>query len=142
MYNDALHLNGWLKYDWDGIPSLDDRPDGYSHGHSIIDSIRDYAYNHGMTGEKHTGLGGHMSMIRNCNLRVYFTEKKCSLEEAMQRFDALLYGGDLITETSYVGYSEYTITGMDLDEFTIGGHDLTYEFDSHMGQYVHLILEC
>lgn len=41
----------------------------------------------------------------------------------------------MFVHTAYVGYSEYTITGLDLEDFVIGGHDLKQEFCSHIGEY-------
>ena len=40
-----------------------------------------------------------------------------------------------------VGYSEYTITGYNLEEFTIGGHNLSYELESHLGEYCWIVIE-
>lgn len=88
------------------------------------------------------GLGGKRSVIENCSMRAYFTQDESSLYEAQMKLVNMMYGGDMETKVSYVGYSEWTITGLDLDKFTIGGHDLTREFDSHMGEYMHLIIEC
>ena len=60
----------------------------------------------------------------------------------MLAMDMFIYGGDIKTKIDYCGYSEWTITGLDLDEFSIGGHELTQEFKPHYGQYMHLIIEC
>lgn len=142
--NGCLYIKGYLTHDYDGIPSVsDDKEPRYSsHKVSIVDEIESYAESHGFLRHKQTGLGGRQSYIRSCNMRAFFSKKECSLVEAHRRFDAMVYGGDLTTDTSYTGYSEWTITGMDLDEFTIGGHNLKREFESHMGEYVHLIIEC
>ena len=75
-------------------------------------------------------------------MRVYFTEKECSLYAAQIAFEEYMYGGDLKTKVSLVGYSEWTITGLNLDEFTIGGHDLEKELSNHIGEYIHMIIEC
>lgn len=63
----------------------------------------------------------------NCNLRIYFTNKKCLLEEARQALDKRLYKGDKRTKVDCEGCSEYTITGLSLDDFSIGVHDLEQE---------------
>lgn len=140
----CLYIKGYLTHDWDGIPSVsDDKEDRYSSPKtSIVERIESYADSHGFLRHKQTGLGGRQSYIRSCNMRAFFSKKECSLAEAHRGFDTIVYGGDLATDTSYVGYSEWTITGMNLDEFTIGGHNLAREFESHMGEYVHLIIEC
>lgn len=85
-------------------------------------------------------LGGKKTIIENANLRIWFSDKECSLEEAQMNFDSFMETGELLTEGHYVGYSEWTITGFNVDELRIGGHDLTSELSNHIGQYAHLIL--
>lgn len=138
----CLYINGYLTTNYDGILSVKYDNSYYGSGDSIIASIESYAERNGFIRKKQTGLGGTQTFIRNCNMRVFFTEKETTLAHAHLLLDAQIYGGDLVTDTSLCGYSEWTITGMDLDEFTIGGHDLKNEFSSHMGEYVHLIIEC
>ncbi len=141
--DDCLYINGFLCRDYDGAPSVSDSDDGYGcSGGSIITMIENYAERNGFFRKTTKGLGGRKSLIENCNIRVYFTEKECSLYAAQIAFDTQMYGGDLKTTVSYVGYSEWTITGLNIDEFTIGGHDLDKELGNHMGEYVHMIIEC
>lgn len=143
-----LHLKGYLCSDYNGIVALSDKnPDDFEYSweieeHSIISSIESFADEYGMTGEHHKGLGGRRAFIDDCNLRAYFTDKECELEEAMMAMDMIMYGGDIKTRIDRCGYSEWTITGLDLEEFSIGGHDLESEFNSHFGEYCHLIIEC
>ena len=59
----------------------------------------------------------------------------------MEQFDMKLYGGEVESEYHQTGYSEYTITGIDIDTFSIGGHDLERELTSHIGEFCHFILE-
>ena len=142
-----LHLKGYLGTDYDGIIALSDAGDEkYTYwgvaGTSITESIESFASGNGMVGEHNKGLGGIKTYIDDCNLRAYFTDKECELEEAMMALDVLMYGGDIKTRVDRVGYSEWTITGLDLVEFSIGGHDLREELKSHCGEYCHLIIEC
>lgn len=139
-----LHLKGYLCSDYDGIISLTDNKETcYSWDkRSIIGDIEDLAHKYGMTGEHHKGLGGRRAIIDDCNIRIWFTDTECELEEAMMSLDNLMYGGDIQTKVTRVGYSEYTITGLNLDEFSIGGHDLDRELSSHYGEYCHIIIEC
>ena len=144
-----LHLKGYLCNDTDGIVALreykteDECPSYFDkYGDSIIDNIFDFASEYGMLGKHHSGLGGRRAIIDDCNLRVWFTDTECSLEEAMLSLDNLMYGGDIQTKVTRVGYSEYTITGLNLNEFSIGGHDLKYELADHYGEYCHIIIEC
>lgn len=44
-------------------------------------------------------------------------------------------------EANYVGYSEWTITGYDLEECTLGGHDLNSILLSHSGEYVNIYVD-
>ena len=139
----CLYIKGYLTTDWDGLPATTQTKEMWSYAQtSIVKKIEEYAQEHGFLREKTTGLGGHQSYIKNCNMKAFFSKKECSLVEAHRNFDAVVYGGDITTDTSYTGYSEWTITGMDLDEFVIGGHNLEREFSSHMGEYMHLIIEC
>lgn len=140
--NNCLYIKGWLKTDYDGVPAVSDSNDRYYDGNSIINKIENYAQSNGFFANTHQGLGGKRSLIENCSMRAYFTQDESSLYEAQMKLVSMMYGGDMETKVSYVGYSEWTITGLDLDKFTIGGHDLTRELDSHMGEYMHLIIEC
>lgn len=141
--NKCLYIKGYLGKDSDGVIAVADKAnyDCYSY-YSIIDEIEDYAEVNGVLSHTDQGLGGRHSIIEKCNMRAYFTKSKTSLYEAQTSLINVMYGGDMQTKVSYTGYSEYTIIGLDLDEFTVGGHDLAKEFHSHIGEYVHLIIEC
>lgn len=39
------------------------------------------------------------------------------------------------------GYSEYTVLGLNTKECTIGGHDLKKEIESHMGEYITIVIQ-
>lgn len=45
-------------------------------------------------------------------------------------------------ESNYTGYSEWTITGYDLDKCTLGGHDINQILLSHIGEYANIRVEC
>ena len=142
-----LHLTGYLTGDYNGIIALTEKQFKDSdissdrYGNSIVTSIEDFAKENGLFGEHSKSLGGRVSYIENCNVRIYFTDKTCSLEQAMLALDNYIEGGDLKTRVNWVGYSEYTITGLDLETFTIGGHDLDNILSCHLGEYCHFILE-
>lgn len=141
-----LHLEGYITTDYNEIVALSKIKPSKSQkiykARSIVEGIEDFAKDHGTLEEHERGLGGREAWINNCNIRVYFTDKECSLENAMLAFDTFIYGGDINTEVEFEGYSEYTITGLELKQFSIGGHDLQKEFLSYYGKYMHLILEC
>ena len=49
--------------------------------------------------------------------------------------------GEIKLQLNYVGYSEWTITGMDLVNFTVGGHDIDWELSSHLGEFCWIIFD-
>ena len=69
------------------------------------------------------------------------TDKECSLEEAEGALVDRLYGDEVYAYLENIGYSEFTITGVDIEELRIGGHDIIEELRSYEGKYVHLVLE-
>lgn len=125
-----LFLNGYVDKDYNGHPSLKEIKDELYGGKSIPNAIQD-RFNY-INLEK--GLGEKITAIPNCNLSIYYTKDICTFEEAQEALLNELYG-DMYVHTAYVGYSEYTITGLDLEDFVIGGHNLEQEFNSHMGEY-------
>lgn len=139
--DNCLYIKGFLTSNYDGVPSVSPYEGSYDK-ESIIERIESYAERNGFFANTNKGLGGKRSLIDDCSMRAYFTTKESSLYEAQMGLVSMMYGGDMETKISYVGYSEWTITGLDIDKFTIGGHDLTSEFNSHMGEYMHLIIEC
>lgn len=124
-----LFLNGYIDKDYNGHPSLKGTKDRIC-GESIPEAIQK-KFNYI---DLERGLGEHITTIPNCNLSIYYIEDICTFEEAQEALLNKLYG-DMFVHTVYVGYSEYTITGLDLEDFVIGGHDLEQEFNSHMGEY-------
>lgn len=128
-----LLLKGYLGIDYDGHPGLDFRknsPSRYSTVSSIPNEIQ-YQFDYDMLNR---GLGEKLTVIPNCSLSIWYTEDECSFEEAQE---ALLnkLDGCLTVRVVLLGYSEYTITDLKLDEFSIGGHDLKRELRDHMGEY-------
>ena len=130
-----LFLNGYITKDYDGHPAFSETKDGYRTS-SIPNAIQDeFDYQ-----ELNRGLGEKLTMIPNCNLTIYYTDDICDYEEAQEALLNALYG-DMMVHISYVGYSEYTITGLNLETFTIGGHDLARELESHNGEYCWIKIE-
>ena len=84
-------------------------------------------------------LGTHDLVIPDCKMNAYFTKSKCSLDVAIRSVYEHLYG-TVCGKAEYTGYSEWTILGLYVDSLTIGGHDLFKEFESHIGEYVHLCI--
>lgn len=128
-----LVLNGWLKKDYDGMPAII-----YN---GFIESIPRLIQNKTKyTDIDEEGLGEYYTNLPNCNMRIYYTDKECTQEEAECALVDKLEGG-LEVDIALEGYSEYTITGYCLEKFTIGGHDLESEILNHIGEYCWIIME-
>lgn len=52
-----------------------------------------------------------------------------------------MFEGRFDLEINLVGYSEYTITGYDVEKCTIGGHNLSNILCNHIGEYVNIVVE-
>ena len=85
-------------------------------------------------------LGRNIDIIHGCSLRLYFTDKPCTLEDA----DILLvskFEGNYYSDKELTGYSEFTITGYDVNKCEIGGHGLVEIIRQHIGEYMILVME-
>lgn len=129
-----LILQGWIGCNSEGNLGLAEEIDDYYE--PIAESIMNY-FNYKNVDK---GLGEKITTIPNANLRCWFSDEKCTVEEAQMNFDSYMLTGNLLTQGYYTGYSEWTITGFYIDKLVIGGHDLKEEFGGHVGQYMHLIL--
>lgn len=130
-----LHLQGWVCWDDDHNISLKtDKP----YRESIQECVTDFLDNKEYYDDG--CLGAERSVIPDVSLKIYATDQKCSLDDAMGSVVANLYG-EVCSDIGYVGYSEYTITGFYCKEFTIGGHDLTNELAGYIGKYIHFVFE-
>lgn len=134
-----LVLQGWLGYD--SIYNLEisqKKPEEFDSWQysSLAEEIMDY-FNY-MYDDR--GLGRKITTIENANLRCWFSDNVCTLEEAQMNFESYMVTGNLLTQGHYIGYSEWTIEGFNIDDLIIGGHDLETELKEHIGQYIHFIL--
>lgn len=85
------------------------------------------------------------SYIPNVAMRVYYSDKECSLEEAQTDF-VLDSMGCLDIYQVATGYSEWTIMGYDTENFKLvsddgGEHDLNAIFAGLEGKYVHILID-
>lgn len=135
-----LHLQGWLCHNEDNLISLKaSKNDSKWAAQSIQSDIFDFAKNSDYYSSP--GLGGQRATIPSAAIRIYATNKECSLDEATGALISHLYGcAD--SDVEYEGYSEYTITGYSNKAFTVGGHNLAVELERYLGKYVHFVLEC
>ena len=136
-----LHLNGFVTSD-DGMIALtkEEQKKWWNGDKPIAESVQDFAREHGWVRDYSDGLGGTKTLLYGANIRIYVTDKECSLEEAESCLIETLCG-DVMTDIALEGYSEYTITGYCLEDFSIGGHDLEQVLTSYIGKYIHFILE-
>lgn len=136
-----LHIEGYLGLDSDKMIAVSYTKEGKDYNRkSIPYTIEKYAQQYGKIIDYDKGLGGTKSYIENVSLRMYATNEKCDLDSAVESLVYKMFG-DVETDISLEGYSEWTITGYCLEDFTIGGHDLERELKSYLGKYIHLILE-
>ena len=131
-----LYLKGYLHiYDYDKEWRLEDgqRYDLSNKSCDLLDKLYEFAIENSFC----IGLD---ILIPNCNLRIYATNNKSTLDEA-QTYLLGVFDGLIESDLYYWGYSEYTVVGFSVDSFTIGGHDLKKELKQYVGKYVHFVLE-
>jgi hypothetical protein len=137
-----LYIEGWVSTDDDGIIAVkENKDDSDWNAESVPNQIKYFAQDHGRVRSVNKGLGGTKAYIFDANIYIYFTDEKSTFEEAQESLICELYG-DVETDIRLCGYSEYTITGYSLEDFSIGGHDLENEINNHIGEYMHFVLEC
>lgn len=132
-----LQLEGWIGLDEKSELGLSKTKSEYARNYwNISEKIMNY-FGYEKTD---VGFGQKTTFIPNAHLSCWFSDEQCTLEETQMNFESYSITGELLTAGHYVGYSEWTITGFDIDCFIIGGHDLNKELRQHEGQYIHLIL--
>jgi hypothetical protein len=137
-----LYIKGWVSKDDDLIIAVkENKDDSDWNAYSLPKQVKEFAYDNGRVRDVKKGLGGTKSYIFDANIYIYFTNEETTLEEAQESLIFKMFG-DVETDIRLTGYSEYTITGYSLEEFSIGGHDLESEISDHIGEYMHFVLEC
>lgn len=143
-----IHLHGWLYKDSNKMLCVrqKQKPNALC-DKNIIEKIEksvETEYRHSME------LCGYQIHNKNAIMRVYVTDKECDIDDAMTYIVARLYGevfvvaklyGQVFADIRNAECSEWGITGFDVEEFRIGGHDLNAELDRYIGQYIHFVLE-
>lgn len=87
------------------------------------------------------GLGYYVCTSEdNIQLRYYISDNEITSKEEIEEkyLEKILGNIDIALEN--VGYSEYTITGYDLVNFKLGGHDLEKIFKNYLGKYACIIV--
>ena len=126
-----LLLNGYLTKDYDDHPSLIEEATSPKFS---AKSIPTKIQNRFGTIFYDVGIGKDISYIPDCCMSIWYTNEKCTFDEAQEALCNYL-DGCMTVEVAYLGYSEWTITGLDLEEFKIGGHNLKKELEDHIGEY-------
>lgn len=79
-------------------------------------------------------------LVPNVFLRFHLSDREVSLYEAEEK-QIMMSIGELDIYTEWYGYSEYTIEGYSVQNFTIGNHDIESILNTYIGKYAHIILE-
>lgn len=85
-------------------------------------------------------IGRDINIIDNCSIRLYFTDKECTLEDA-DLMVATQLDGKYFSDKDLIGYSEYTILGYEINKCEIGGHRLLDIIREHIGEYLIFVME-
>lgn len=141
-----LNLEGFVSFDGADRVIFCKKKNDYYCSIDVVYEIRDFLQKNKIGTAYETdgglyGLGKEIQLISDCNISMYFTKSKKTLEEAMLSVDTILYGGDYEAETDYDGYSEFTITDCELTTLTIGNHDLKEILKTKENDYCHFRLE-
>lgn len=134
-------INGFLNYDDDDLVGISETKNPklrWKEVKSILELLKnEFGYKE-YDGEYY--LGGTKILVPDVSMRIYYTDKECTLEEAESALLDKMYG-TLTVEASLTGYSEYTITGLEITTFTLGNHDIITELESNIGKYCWIIIE-
>ena len=141
------HIQGLIEFDYCGGIDIG--------GTNFIDVMYNIAENDGWVMRHSKGLGGKRAIIDECNIKMYFTDRECDLDEAEISLLTKLDGagffddpankeeleGEFNLLTMLTGYSEFTITGYNIETCTLGGHNLLDILGSHIGEYANIVIE-
>lgn len=76
----------------------------------------------------------------NIQLRYYVSDDEIKSQEDIEEKYLQKILGSIDISVEYVGYSEYTITGYVVENFTLGGHNLEEIFSNYIDKYVCIIV--
>lgn len=143
---DSIHVCGFIEKDLDGLV--------FDFCSESIASIIAGKISEIMTEEtkpslqdNSAGKGNQIEVSMHTPLvfmKMYFSNKKCSIEEAESN---LIFAsiGELDILQEWYGYSEFTIMGYDVESFSLvsinGKHDIQNILESNLHKYVHIVIE-
>ena len=135
-------IQGQITTDhWEGSPCIytDGEAQSLTHifyhlvDYEILDGETCVTYPEGCIGCKEVKTQDVQMFIYYSNKLVDEDTLQLELMEHLEGFiDAIGY---------LTGYSEYTVLGLNTEECTIGGHDLKKEIESHMGEYITIVMQ-
>lgn len=136
MNSRVMNISGFISTNWDGWATINEVP--------FAESMYEFAERYGIAHEYDDGLGGKRAIIKHCSIAMYTSKKRMNFDESQKSFFDYMFGtdGTYEMEANYTGYSEWTITGFDLDKCSLGGHDMNEILVSHKGEYVNIRVEC
>lgn len=73
-------------------------------------------------------------------VQIYSSDTKKPLEQAKTDYLREILGG-VVLEGSLEGYSEYTITGFNIERCWLGGHDIQRIIDAYDHKYLHILID-
>lgn len=133
----TIHLEGWLVNHEEGM--------SFKGSDTIADmlasavSLRCDDYNR--SGSDFGNLFAKDSMnVPNVQMRMHISDNQISLEQAEEK-QILSSIGELDIYTEWYGYSEWTILGYNVENFTVGNHDIEQILRSNEGKYVHILVD-
>jgi hypothetical protein len=139
MNNNIIHLQGFLEISQDGIEF---KGKYNSIAEQIAHEISQLKINY--ENSKHMLEDDYAAScslyLPRVSLQAYFSEDQISLEEVKEKI-ILNTMGCLDIYTEWYGYSEWTILGYSVENFTIGNHNLEEILSSYSGKYAHIVLE-
>lgn len=130
----TIHLEGKLKKDEDGMQLADEY---VSVARMVADKIDSDTHSKHEEDEYNTDISVYAP---NVFFRFYVSDAKCTLEEAEKGYVEKILGSLDIYSTWY-GYSEYTIEGYNIENFTVGNHDIEKILESYDGKYIHILID-
>lgn len=131
-----MRISGFIDVNYDGWATIDNV--------KFADIMYNIAKDNGFAYEYEWDLGGRRAGIKNCKIVMYTSKHEMTFDEAQSDFLNKMFGAEGMYEmhAAYTGYSEWTITGFDLEKCRLGGHDLNQILLSHIGEYANIEVEC
>lgn len=135
----VIHLHGFLEEDYDDNVAINDEAVATQVYKAFLElesmrSKHEDVDNESMEEWVHSSISFPQVFVQ-----LHLSDKEIELDEA-QNNQILSSIGELDIYSEWYGYSEYTILGFNVINFSVGNHDLESILRSHIGKYAHIIL--